>query len=197
MRDPLNRESAKMIFRLFDASFKQGVIDACQIQDDIAAREFVDKHKEAFTYGVLGDDEDYDWMMYRFVLYRWARMYHLKSLAEGYILFIKKNMYLSTLLPFCMQFYIMGIEEWLAYPNPSRLELFRNSKKIHWDLNFPFKNFTTADYVSYLHEFAFAYRKLPEEERIVNPNTMDGYCQALFNLTRKYVAEKNDIPYDP
>lgn len=193
MRDPLNRANAPAIFRLFDACFKQGVIDAGKLCDDISAREFVDKHKAAFTFGVLDDEEEYDWRAFRFVLYRWARLYKLNNLAENYILFIKSGSYLWALLPFCMQFYLMGIEEWLEYPDPGRLELFRHSIKIHWNRNQPLRNFTKTDYISYMHEMAFAYRKAPEENRVISPTTMDGYCLALYNLTRKYVTKGDSI----
>lgn len=196
MRDPLNRSTAPMVVRLFDACFKQGVIDACNLGDDYSVREFIDEHKESFTFGVLGDDERYDWQLYRFTLYRWARMYKLTTLAENYILFIKSRNYMWALLPFCLQFYIMGAEEWLAYPNPSRISLFKANLKVHWDINYPIKKFTLPDYVSYMHEIAHAYQKVPEESRQIGPSTMDGYCQALYNLTRKYVEEKNGLEAD-
>ncbi len=196
MRDPLNRTSAPHVLRLFDACFKQGVLDACKLGDDITAREFISSHKDSFTFGLLGDELEYDWQMFRFVLYRWARMYKLKALAENYILFIRSKNYLWALLPYCMQFYLMGIEEWIAYPNPSRIGLFKANIKVHWDVNYPVRKFTLPDYLSYMHEICFAYQRLPDEEKQVSMSVMDGYCIALYNLTRKYVEEKNDIQTD-
>lgn len=196
MRDPLNRSSAPQVIRLFDACFKQGVLDAHRVGDDFLAKEFIGKHKGEFTFGLLGDGLEYDWQMFRFTLYRWARMYHLTNLAEAYILFIRSKNYLWAMLPYCMQFYIMGIEEWLAYPNPSRISLFKANAKVHWDVNYPVRKFSTADYVSYMHEIAFAYQRVPEEERPIQLSTLDGYCSALYNLTRKYVAEKNGFEAD-
>lgn len=193
MKDPLNRTNAPKIVRLFDLCFKQGVYDACELADEFGAREFVESHKSSFSFGVLGDEGDVEWQTYRFVLYKIARRNGLTSLGENYILFIRSKNYMWALLPYCLQFYILGVEEWLRYPNRSAIELFKQKSRIHWDQNFPIKKFTLADYVSYMHDFAHAYRKMPVEEMPIGPGTLDSFCSALYDLTRKYVAEKNDL----
>lgn len=193
MIDPLNRANAPLIVRLFDVCFKRGVIDACELGDDYRAREFVRKHKESWTFGVVTDDVDYDWQMFRFTLYWWSRRSRvsgLTSLAENYILFVRKKNHLWPLLPFCMRFYLLGIEEWLAYPNPVQVQLFKSQKKLHWDPNGPNKTFTLPDYVSYLHEFTFDYTKLPEELQPINQSSLESFCEAIYTLTRKYVEKR-------
>lgn len=187
MKDPLNRTSGPAIVRLFDICFKQGVIDASELNDNAEARAFLSEHKTAFTFGVLLDDSEYDWKTYRFVLYRWARAHRLTPLAENYIMFIRKPNYLWPLLPYCMQFYLMGIEEWLAYPNVTRIELFKGETKTHWDPKSPNKKMTTIDFISNMHNIARAYRHAPEENRYARENLMDGFCLSIYDLTRKYV----------
>lgn len=190
MRDPLNRENAQRIVRFFDVCFKQGVLDAAAFGDTYQTQEFIDKHKASFTFGVLGDDRIFDWQMFRFTLYWWARNAGLTGLAENYLLFVRKKNYLWCLLPYCMQFYLLGIDEWLEYPSPGPLELFKSNKKIHWSPQSKVKKFSLADYVSYLHEFAYAYRSVPEDGQLVSPNTMDSFCLAMYDLTRQYVARR-------
>ncbi len=190
MRTPLNRSTAPTIIRFFDLCFKHGVIDAYVFADDYGAREFVQKHKEAWDFGVLGEPDDFDWEMWRFTLYRWGRMNHFMKLAENYIYRITKKNYLWYILPFCMRFYLMGIEEWIEYPDPSKIEIFKNENKVHWKPVPPhLRKITTNDFISYMQEFAYEFRRSPlsqGEDRIMVTRTMDGYIQAIHDMTRKY-----------
>lgn len=188
MSDPLNRTSAPQIVRFFDICFKQGVLDAYNFSDNYEAKVFLDKHKESFDFGVLGEPDDYDWEMWRFTLYRWARHNHLTQFSENYVYRIVRKNYLWYLLPFCMRFYLMGIEEWLDYPNPAAIERFKQTARVHWapQKNKSLQRITVNDFISYMQEFVYAYRRHPEEKRDMNVGVMDGYCQAIHDLTRKY-----------
>jgi hypothetical protein len=197
--NPLNRTSAPQIIRFFDLCFKQGVIDGCNFTDDYGAKEFVEKHKGAWDFGVLGEPDDFDWQMWRFTLYRWARYNHMTPFAENYIYKIVKKNYLWCLLPFCMRFYLMGIEEWIQYPNEAALERFKHESRIHWapQTNSSLRKMTKSDIHSYMLQFAYEYRRAPEEVRVMNVLTMDGYCQAVHDLNQKYVKiSKIRIPED-
>ena len=197
--NPLNRTSAPQIIRFFDICFKQGVIDACNFTDDYGAKEFVEKHKPAWDFGVLGEPDDFDWQMWRFTLYRWARHNHMTPFAENYIYKIVKKNYLWCLLPFCMRFYLMGIEEWTQYPNEAGIERFKHEGRVHWapQANSSLRKMTKSDIHSYMLQFAYEYRRTPEEGREMSLNTMDGYCQAIYALNQKYVkVSKIRIPED-
>lgn len=188
--DPLNRTTAPMVLRFFDICFKQGVLDAHNFSDDYGAREFLTARKEDWRFGVLGEPDDFDWEMFRFTLYRWARQNHMTKFGEGYIYRILKKNYLWCLLPYCMRFYLMGIEEWLTYPNPSGLELFKHEGKVHWAPNpdVP-RKITKDDFRYYMQDFAYQYRRLPEEQMPIASKTMDEYNRAIYDLTHKYVKE--------
>ena len=188
MIDPLNRTNASMLARFYDTCFRQGVLDACAAEDNYLVEEFVARHEGHCSFGVVGDDMDFDWKMFRFVLYRWAREAGLAGLAENYILQIRKKNYLWCFLPFCMWFYLMGVKEWLAYPSDINIEVFKAGKKVHWDPNAKPQKFKLPDYISYMHEAAYAYRRLPEDEQFVPSSMMDNFCVAVYDLTRKYVS---------
>lgn len=192
MTEPLNRKSAPRIIRFFDLCFKQGVMDAYNFADDYGARDFVNQHREAWDFGVLGEPDDFDWEMWRFTLYRWGRQRGgFVKFAENYIYRIVKKNYLWYFLPFCMWFYLMGIEEWLEYPNPSGMELFKNEPKVHWKkVPANLRKMTTNDFISYMQECVYEYRRTPEEGRTMNARTMDAYCQAMHDLTRRYETGK-------
>ena len=58
---PLNRTTAPQVVRFFDVCFKQGVIDAYNYHDNYGARDFLQRFKESWDFGVLGEPEDFDW----------------------------------------------------------------------------------------------------------------------------------------
>lgn len=194
MKSPLNPHSAIQIVRFFDLCFKQGVIDAYNFGNDYDAREFVQKHKEAWDFGVLGEPDDYDWEMWRFTLYRWGRYSHFTTFARTYIYTITTKNYPWYFLPYCMRFYLMGIEEWLEYPQPTNLEIFKAEGKVHWKPMPPTqRKITINDTIDYMQEFAYLYRRVPKDERQMNANTLDEYCKAIHTLTRKYNAKKKKV----
>lgn len=191
-RDPLNRTSAPIMVRFFDLCFKQGVLDAYNFADNYGAQEFVAKHKAEWDFGVLGEPDDFDWQMWRFTLYRWGRKaVGFKKFSENYIYKITRKNLWWCFLQFCMRFYLMGIEEWLEYPNPIGIQVFKGEGKIHWTQQ-PrgLKKMTVNDFISYMHEFAYDYRRVPIEKQDVGAPTMDTFCQAVFDLTRKYETKR-------
>lgn len=182
----LNRTIAPHILRFFDICFKQGVIDACTLGDDLESKSFLEARKEDWKFGVLGKPEEHDWQMFRFTMYWWARRAGMKSLGENYIFNIRNKDAIWCFLPYCMRFYLLGIEEWLDYPSPVGIEIFKKNSKAHWSPNAGMKKFTRGDYISYMHDFAYAYRSLPEEEMPVSCTAMESFCQAMFDLTRGF-----------
>lgn len=190
MKDPLNRTSAPIILRFFDLCFKQGVIDAKEFNDDASAKEFLDSHKESWDFGLLGVDDFDGWQEWRFVLYRWGRQHRMTKFSENYIYRITKKNYLWYFLPFCMRFYLMGIEEWLKYPNPVRIELFKKESKVHWmPVQSNLRKMTTNDFISYMQEFVYDFRRSPlskGEDRIMVDTTFDSFQQAVHDLTRGF-----------
>ena len=187
-RDPLNRTTAPVIVRFFDLCFKQGVLDACELGDDYGAKEFVEKHKEAWDFGVLGEPDDFDWEMWRFTLYRWGRRAQgFKMFSDSYIYAVVKKDHLWYLLPYCMRFYLMGIEEWLEYPNPTGIQVFKSESRVHWKpVQRNARKMTVNDFIFYMQQFAYEFRRVPMEKREMSAVSMDGFCEAIFALTRKY-----------
>lgn len=186
MSSALNRTSANQILLFFDACFKQGVLDAYDLGSDLEARDFLQEKRADWSFGRLGMRGEFDWQMFRQTLYWWARRSRLQSLAEKYIFKIRTKAITWCLFPFCMRFYLNGIEEWIDYPNEARIEIFKSSKRVHWSPNSELSKFTKGDYFSYLHEFAYQFRQIPESEQPVNATLMDSFIQALYDLSSAY-----------
>ena len=182
----LNRTTGPQVLRLFDICFKMGVIDACGINDNEEVRRFSSSMSDSWLFGVVGDSKPTDWRDYRFTLYKWCRGAGLTTFAENYIMMIRKENVYWCLLPYCMRFYILGVNEWLEYPNPAGIGIFKSSPKSHWDKNNKVSKFTKMDYISHMHDFAREYREIPEDLRPVSDASMDSFCSAIYDLTRKY-----------
>lgn len=89
----------------------------------------------------------------------------------------------------------MGIKEWLNYPSPAGIELFKISSNVHWDPNEPVRAITKTDIFSYLHEFEFEYKRWVGDDKPFTSSSMTSFIMALFDLSRKYVVkdEEEDI----
>ena len=184
----LTRTTAPAVIRFMCYCFRRGVLDAYEFGNDSDAREFYNQKSEDWTFGTLQYSGDSDWKAFRSQLYWWSREAHMKTLAESYIFRIRNRNYTWCILPYCMRFYLMGVKEWLDYPNPGRIELFKQSGNVHWDPASPIKSITRMDVISYLHTFEFEFRRLEEGTVDVSAASMSSFIQALYDLSRKYVT---------
>ena len=146
--------------RLFDYCFRQGVFDACEMEDDYAVQEFYDKMMETGGYGLLLEPNDgFNWRRWQHTLYHFCRMGRIGSMTDSYVNLIHryKNTFVFSLIPMTMRFYLEGIKEWLDYPNPNAMQLFKQTKKQHWTPNLPshVRTLKTQDYIFILQGFVY------------------------------------------
>lgn len=188
---PLNRTTAPQVIRLLDYCFKMGVLDAYEAGDDFMVKDWVEARKEDGKYGLLADpDVEYDWRRWRFTLFRWCRLLSLTRAGEGYIDRIRnKNNFLFAVLPISMHFYLMGAQEWLDYPNPANITIFKNTLRIHWK-PMPqsyLRTMRTDDFISYIQEYIYSLQSNPREDDIPI-SKYNSFCVALWKFTRKYIT---------
>lgn len=199
-KSPLNRVTGPQVIKLFDYCFRQGVFDACDFGDDITVQEWLDARLADGGYGLLSEcGEEFDWKRWRLVLYRWCRIGQIGIIGESYVDVIHKYKATSifALLPMCMRFYLMGIEEWLAYPNPNNIALFKQKKKIHWK-PFPshLMNIRTTDFISYLQEFVYE-RVNKHFEDDLNQSRYDSFSTGVWRCNQKYYYADENTEEDP
>ena len=138
--------------------------------------------------------DDYDWKMWRFSLYKICRRNGLAQFAENYLYEVKRYNYLYSPILMSMRFYLMGIEEWLSYPNPGEIEIFRQERSIHWAKNLPGgKRITRLEIIAESQDIAYQYRRAPEEARVISTSVLDEFCTATLDLTNKHVSKKRII----
>jgi len=195
MRSPLNRTTGPQAIRLFDYCFKQGVIDACELEDDYSAKEFLTHMLETGGYGVLNEPTDgFDWKRWQFTLYRYCRYGRLGSISDTYIDKIHRfrNTFVFAILPIAMRFYLMGIEEWLEYPNPNNIALFKQRKKIHWKpMPQHLVTITTPDFISLVQQFV--YERVDKAiENDLPAHRYNNFASALWRCNQKYPVYATD-----
>lgn len=196
MSSLLTRSTAPQALRFMYLCFRKGVLDTYERGSQLDTLEYYNEKWSDWSFGTLEHPEDTDWKAFRAQMYWWARNNHQKGLAETYIFRIRNKNYTWSLLPYCMRFYLMGVKEWLDYPNPSPIEVFKNTGAGHWNPNLPIKAMTRMDLISYLHTFEYDFRRLEEGALGVSESAMSSFILALYDLSRKYVVrstEEEDI----
>lgn len=189
MKSPINRTTAPQIIRLLDLCFKQGVRDACEMEDDFTAKEWLEEKLADGGYGTLPEkDFEFDWRRWRYTLYRWCREYKLGSVSD--VCIDRMDRYRNTmafvLIPVSMRFYLMGVEEWLEYPNPNNMALFMQNKKTHWKPVSPhLKVMTTSDILSLVQGFSYEIQD-KGFEKFIPRSRFDDFGRALWRCTQRY-----------
>lgn len=195
MKSPITRTSAPEIIRLLDYCYKRGVVDAYEVEDDLAVRDWYDDMLHSGRYGLVGfPDEECDWRRWRFFLLRWCRENRLSSLGFNYIDGIRKvTGFWYVIIPMTMRFYLLGVAEWLEYPNELGLALFKSKIRQRWSNKVPsqMKLMRNSDYLSLIQEFIYEFRQHPMKEmadRKFPSRSLDNFEYAMWQMTRpKYV----------
>lgn len=179
MKSPFTHARTLQIAHLFDYCFKRGVIEAYDAEDDAAVMEWYEERKKDGGYGLISDmGLEYDWRRWRFTLLRWCRIAGIRTLGEDFIDGLKRDgNILSAVFPFCMRFYLLGVKEWLDYPNQINIEYFRHNPRIHWTDNG--EKFYNNDYIVYLHEFT--YEAIDSGMDPARIKRLDGFAQAMWS----------------
>ena len=90
-----------------------------------------------------------------------------------------------------MRFYLMGIEEWLAYPNPVGIERFRRETMVHWKIEpGTVRKFSRKSIIIEMQSMAYQYRRRPESDWEVSGGVMVEFGTAMVALTSKLVYNK-------
>lgn len=184
----LNRKNSKKLLSLLDFVYKQGVLDAYEIDDEDACRDFIATHKANITFGLLeiGDDV-MSWKEWRWVLTTWCRQARLYTVSKEYLDHITGKNYLWAVLPVAFDFYLKGIEEWLNYPNPMDIEVFRAKPRKRWDMTNAkaTKNISFEELVNEVQRLCFERgRDERNIEGCLKRSCYDAFAQTIWTLTR-------------
>ena len=190
MKSSITQSSAREIIRLLDFCYKQGVVDACEVDDNLAVKEWFDDTYKRGKYGLVPfPDDECDWKRWRFFLLRWCRENRLSKIGFEYIDGIRKPAGFEYLIiPMTMRFYLQGVKEWLEYPNEIGIVLFKSKWRQRWTNKVPdtMKNMRTDDFISLIQEFIYELKQYPMEE-MQEPfpkSNFDNFEYAMWSMTR-------------
>lgn len=185
METVLNRTSATRILRFLSLCLKRGVLDAASLQDSFEAQSFYDAHWDKWDFALIGEPDDFDWKMFRFEMYKMCRRSGLSLFAEQYLYQIRTQDYLFCPLIFAMRFYLMGVKEWLDYPNTARLDIYRLEKTpMHFiGDSHNARSMKRVDILANMQDTAYKYRRWATDRTKPTGNTMVEFVSALFTMT--------------
>lgn len=185
----LTRKNSRYLLSLLDFAYKQGVLSAYDADDERYCEEFVSKHKDGTSFGLLEvQGEDITWKEWRWTLTCWARQARVYLIAREYLDHIAGRNYLWAVLPVAFDFYLKGIEDWVKYPNPCNLEVFKNKPKIHWivERRNDKKVIKNDEIVSEIQRICFERgRKDKGIKGGLSQCCYDAFASTIWTLTRK------------
>lgn len=188
-----DRTSIDQLMRFLDYVYKRGVEDASLVNDDFALQEYLDRRKDPDTFGFLDTAFDIDWREFRFVVTRWAFQRGQKTLAEKYLMKISKADFKAVSLAAIQDFYLLGVEHWMGYRNPMKIEVFKQRRNVHWDLvrGKSFTPFKKEERVSILQERMYdrIHRAEAKNESWLSKSAYEIFSSEIWKLTRPLLKE--------
>lgn len=184
----INRTSITQILALFDYAYKRGVVDAYEEGDDARCEKFVEEMSQSSEYGLLADDFRMSTREWKFIVGSWCHERRLIRLQTKYIERIYAKNHLAAILPVVQDFYVRGVKDWLEYPNPTRVEVFKNSSRAKWLISGRDRKIMTPyDYASKVQEFCFnrERRAIKGLEELPKEAFMN-FSSEIWLSTRKY-----------
>lgn len=124
------------MLRLFDICYKQGVIDAYEMDDRSACEEFLQNTSGPKQFGLLSLPYDIKWREWLTILTRWALNNKMIRVVEHVFNAITTyNGYLAVVLPITFDFYVKGIKDYINNPTAWELSKFKNKLYAEWGGN--------------------------------------------------------------
>lgn len=180
----INRRTARQTFRFFDACYRQGVLDAYNIDDEEKCKDFVNRMKSPKKFSLLYVDYDMTWQEWRAILFRWCITERLIIFADEVLNRIKTySGYLSVFLPIAMDFYCKGILDFVAYPNPTKIVKFKSTKRIYWKT---FTKISAMEFVSDVQLFSFERIRIDatDEDNGLNKTNYESFCHVVWAASK-------------
>lgn len=194
MKTPITRRNAQEIISLLDFCFRKGVLSAYEVGNDWQVKDWYDERLGNWSYGMVDyPDEEFDWRRWRFFLLKWCRENRLSMTTYELIDGVRVVQGMSyVLLLMTMRFYLLGVKEWLEYPNGAALAIFRSRRKQRWSNKVPehMKNMKNDDFISLIQEFSYEFRSNPVGDVAkLKQNAFTSFEMAMWTMTRRLHAK--------
>lgn len=130
----ITRDTISKSISLLDTLYHWGVRDCHALNDEGAAREFIETHSETNVYGFLTDEQPISVLEWQLRLIQQARLTSMYGSMYQYFQRMGKfaNNYLSTFVPLSMRWYVRGVQDYCDNPNAADYAIFEDSKRVFW-----------------------------------------------------------------
>lgn len=190
MRSPITKRNGTDLLRLLDYCYKRGVVDAHEVGDNYAVQEWYDEMLHSGRYGLVGfPDEEFDWKRWRFIIHKWARENRFPRNCTDYISEIRRIHGMQyVILPMSMRFYLMGVCEWLEYPNELAISMFKSCDYSRWSNKVPdhMKKMRKDDFILLIQEFVYEFNQHPSGDiEKLGWNALSDFAVAMWTAAHE------------
>ena len=131
----VTRDTISKMISLLDTLYRWGVRDAYALNDEGAAREFVETHSEVNVYGFLTDAQPISVLEWQLRLIQQARLTSMYGSMYQYFNRMGRfgANYLSCFVALAMRWYVRGVQHYCDSPSASDYMLFESKKRVLWE----------------------------------------------------------------
>lgn len=119
---------------LLDWCYRLGVKHTREINDEGAAREFLDTHNEVGVYGFLSDGLNVGVLEWQLRLQKEARLTSMFGSMYQYFLRMGRFSanYLSCFLPIAQMWHNLGVQDYIDNPHACDYSVFNGKTRVRW-----------------------------------------------------------------
>lgn len=119
---------------LLDWCYRLGVRQARELNDEGAAREFLDTHNEVGVYGFLSDGLNVGVLEWQLRLQKEARLTSMFGSMYQYFLRMGRFSanYLSCFLPIAQMWHNLGVQDYIDNPHACDWAVFDSKTRVRW-----------------------------------------------------------------
>lgn len=201
MKPLINPSSYGQIIKLLDFIYKKAIMD-CIDRDDVAAcRQFVKTMHNKKAYGMIEFDYEMTWREWKNTLYFFClkkRLYKVSLLLD----FINSiYTYYAVILPVSMEFYLKGVEDYIACPYEGDYLRFSESPREVWGRpSAPKTNRRMMDDMLQMvlkrrhHKFDSLEAKAKSDLMEPSPANYDTFTECMWRLGELLKTERKKTP---
>lgn len=130
----VTRDTILRMIGLLDWCYRLGVRQARELNDEGAAREFLDTHNEVGVYGFLSDGLNVGVLEWQLRLQKEARLTSMFGSMYQYFLRMGRygQNYLSCFLPIAQMWHNLGVQDFLDNPQSCDYAVFDGKTRVRW-----------------------------------------------------------------
>ena len=119
---------------LLDRLYHWGVRDSFRLEDEGAAREFIETHMQTNVYGFVTDEYDVSVLEWQLRLIKEARLTSMFGTMYHYFQKMGRfsSNFLSVFVPLAQRWYVKGVQDYYDNADKADYAIFEDCKRVFW-----------------------------------------------------------------